>query len=122
MQVPELDIDKRMLDRYQRKVGVRGRLERRIVANLIRHLDEAGFPVRAVDDGEECTDVDLANPMKAAMELIFNLDDCIVFFRPGVRNWVRLVLGNGIDIVSDWCIASKKFDEAMNAFDPEKYA
>lgn len=47
--VPELDHDALMLQRYGIEVSPTGRLERRIVANLITHLAADGFTLVGVD-------------------------------------------------------------------------
>lgn len=123
--VPALDHDAMMLKRFGRKVLVNGRLERRIVANLIAHLESNGFHVTSVYDGEE--DIKVTD-MKSAMELIFNLDDSRVYFSAGPTaddHSVVLVLGNGIDVVSDWTFTEgdpDKFYAVMDQFDGEDYA
>lgn len=122
--VPALAHDALMLARYNVKVTPAGKLERRIVWNLLGHLRDAGFPVASVDDGDDDTAV---TSDKAAMELVFNLDDCHVFFHDGAGgfHWVRLIGGNGIDMVGDWgCPAdpADPWNAAMDAFDGENYA
>jgi hypothetical protein len=123
VQVPELDHDKLMEKRYGSKVDARGKLERRIVANMIGHLERAGWAVSSVFDGDEDTD---AQDMKAAMELVFNLDDAWVYFKKGsLIHPVRLILGNGVDVITDWRYAPDDvdgFNGAMEAFDAEQYA
>jgi hypothetical protein len=123
IEVPTLDHDKMMLERFGHKVSPNGRLERRIVANLIAHLSERGWMVCSVDDGDERTDVTNA---KQAMELIFNLDDVNVFFTNGNRTHrVYLVLGNGLDIISDHTYAAIQdddFDASIDAFDTMEFA
>lgn len=123
VEVPALDHDALMLSKYGVKVSPNGRLERRIVANLIAHLAAAGFAVVGVYDGEEESP---AADAKAAMELIFNLDESYVrFTKDGAMRGVYLVLGNGIDIVSDYSYAegdADGFDAAMQAFDAEAFA
>jgi hypothetical protein len=66
---------------------------------------------------------------KSAMELIFNLDDCWLYFSKdgptdGPIHPVRLISGNGIDIISDWHYAHDDvdgFNAVMDAFEPEDY-
>ena len=72
-------------------------IERQIVWALL-HAMAATHPDRTllVFDGEEnvaCGDA------QAAMEVIFNLDTA--WLRMG-RDWVMLIMGNGIDIISDY--------------------
>ena len=74
------------------------RVERRIVWNLLNKLEAAGFKVVEVVDDEvtRCAD------KMAAMEAIFAVDDSYLFVRKGRRGkrWVKLVGGNGEDIIS----------------------
>lgn len=124
-QPPALDIDALMKSRHNVDVRPEGKLERRIVWNLIQHLGAAGFQVEAVNDGEEITET--INDPKAAMELIFNVDYAGLGFarQGGKRHTVTLVLGNGIDIVSDWNYGNGDpdgFNAAMDTFDAEQYA
>lgn len=124
LQPPALDHDAMMLKRFDSKVSPDGRLERRIVWNLIAHLEREGFQIHSVYDGGETTRVYTG---KDAMELIFNLDVASLrFFKGGHReHGVLLVLGNGIDIVSDWNYFHDDrdgFNAAMDAFDSELYA
>lgn len=121
--VPALDHDAMMERRFGQTVSPNGRLERRIVANLIAHLKRAGFRPYEVYDGEEQTKVKDA---KSAMEVIFNLDEASLRMRKGKHeHGILLVLGNGIDIVSDWNYTDGDpdgFSAAMQAFDSEQYA
>lgn len=85
-----------------------GKIERRIVWNLISQLWDAGFAVVAVDDGEDrvrCAKAE--SPALAAMEAAFAVDECYLIVKPKSRkhsgeHWIKLVGGNGEDIVSDW--------------------
>lgn len=127
MRVPTLDIDRKMLNKYGRKVSPNGRIERRIVAALIAHMEAQDFLVTTVFDGEETTGVSGA---KEAMELIFNLDEASLRFqyhkngdrkRPMFKqHGVLLILGNGEDIISDWNYMlgdHDGFNLAIQAFD-----
>lgn len=120
---PALKIDKVLYGKDNNgRPHPEGVLERRIVWNLFAHLKAAGFDVVVVYDGENEEKVSDA---AEAMEFIFNLDEAHVHFRKdGRAHWLFLVLGNGIDILSDWGIpkTSTGFDEALNAFDAEDYA
>ncbi|MGZ5078635.1 MAG: hypothetical protein ACXWHZ_03710 [Usitatibacter sp.] len=135
--VPDLDIDRRL-----GKPDARGKLERRIVANLIAHLDRNGFVPYRTYDGEEFT---LVGDVKSAMEVVFNLDEVSLRFIPKSwanarlhpitptpeqleeREWgVLLVLGNGVDIISDWNYSKADgdgamFGRAMDAFDADDF-
>lgn len=107
---PKLDIDARLGN-----VSGTGKVERRIVANLIHALDGAGWRISSVDDGE--TDTPVAG-VKDAMELVFNLDEVNVWFaKDGKRHRVYLVLGNGVDVISDWTLTDHDdFNKHVTAF------
>lgn len=120
---PALDHDAMMKAEFGTVVSASGKLERRIVFNLIEHCVAAGFTKLAVYDGEEMTAVADA---KAAMELIFNLDEASMRFRkPGCsEHGVLLVLGEGADCIADWNYTEGDpdgFDAMMNAFDTDNY-
>lgn len=122
--VPELAIDAQLYT-GGRCVSPNGRLERRIVANLIAHLKKHNFRPVSVHDGDEET---RATDTKAVMELVFNLDDCWVYFaRKGYANprSMRLVLGNGDCILSDWRYDlddTDGFNAALEAFNTDDWA
>lgn len=121
MSAPALDHDAMMLERFGRRVTATGRLERRIAAALLDHVQAKGFTLVGVDDGDEVT---AATSTKAAMELIFNLDEArvVVANAAGTRHVILLVLGNGEDIISDWNYGTGDpdgFNAAMDAFDVE---
>lgn len=121
--VPHLKHDAMMKKRFGTEVSATGRRERRIVANLIAHMERAGWKVQGVHDGDG---FDKADTMKAAMELIFNLDLARLYFEKGDdEHGVLLVLGNDLDIVSDWGYSegdTDGFNAAMEKFDAEQYA
>src|SRR4051812_46038888 len=79
--VPELEHDKSMAERYQVKVHARGRGERRVFAALVQHLEANGFVLHSVFDGDEET---IVATKQEAMELVFNLDEASVRFMPAV--------------------------------------
>lgn len=125
-QPPALDIDK-VLD--NERISPNGRLERRIVWNLLMHLEANDWFVRATWDGEARERTKTA---KDAMELIFNLDEVSVRIAKGRErvkgeDWhgILLILGNGIDVLSDWNYTMGDpdgFNAVMEAFDAEDYA
>lgn len=135
--VPQLDIDELMARRHGHTVSPNGKLERRIVAALIAHLESRGFVPMRTWDGEEW---ERTTDTKSAMEVIFNLDEVSLRFIPAakrelversfeeigeVEHGILLVLGNGVDIVSDWNYFADDgdgFNAAMEAFDPEQFA
>jgi hypothetical protein len=121
--VPSLDHDAMMKKRFGHEVSAVGRRERRIVANLIAHMEREGWKVQGVHDGDG---FDKAEDMKAAMELIFNLDDAGLYFeKSGAEHRVLLILGNDLDIISDWNYSegdADGFNAAMEKFDVEQFA
>lgn len=122
-EVPALAYDAMMLKRFGQKVSAQGVLERRIVWNLCAHMEEAGWKVQGVHDGDEFTECVDA---KAAMELIFDLDDAGLYFQKGsAEHRVLLISGNGVDMIGDWNYSLNDkdgFNAAMEAFDTETCA
>lgn len=125
---PELEINKILYRDSQMPGHVR--LEQRIVWNLLKVLETKGFAPHYVDDGDEQTP---ATSKKAAMELLFNLDDAYLFLRhkDGQKDnrgmhrtaWIRFVFGNGLDVVSDYNATNwMGFEDVMDKFDAEVYA
>jgi hypothetical protein len=123
VRVPSLDHDAMMKRRFGTEVSATGRRERRIVANLIAHMEREGWKVQGVHDGDG---FDKTPDMKSAMELIFNLDLAGLYFEKGdAEHRVLLVLGNDMDIVSDWNYSEGDpdgFNAAMEKFDVDQYA
>jgi len=141
IEVPILDHDLKMAKEFGHKVSQDGKLERRIVAALIDHMEQKGFRVTGVWDGEVWEKTDTA---KQAMEFIFNLDDCSLRFvaaegydrdkhektrksynaYASKEHGVYLVLGNGSDIISAWNYNKAdgdRFNAAMESFNTEDY-
>lgn len=112
-----------------REMPVHIRVEQRIVWNLLLVLEEKGFVPHSVDDGDELTKV---KSKKAAMEILFNLDDAYLFLShkggekigDALRTvWIRFVFGNETDVISDYNASNwKGFEDAMDKFNPEAYA
>lgn len=123
VKVPDLAHDAMMKKRFGTEVSPTGRRERRIVANLVAHMERAGWKVQGVHDGDDFTH---APDMKSAMELIFDLDDAGLYFEKGnSEHRVLLILGNDMDIVSDWNYSegdADGFNAAMDKFDVDQYA
>jgi hypothetical protein len=71
--------------------------EATITRKVIKALKDAGQPVTIVFDGGERTPVDGKN---AILNEVFNLDESYLITEDG--SWVRLVMGNGYDIVCDY--------------------
>lgn len=128
LQPPVLDIDVECERRFGWGVQAQGKLERRIVWNMFAYLLARGWAPVSVWDGEERHPVADA---KAAMELVFDLDEATVCFmhKPTDSNEtthsVVLVLGNGVDVISDYGYSdgdADGFRAAMHAFDAEVFA
>lgn len=143
MTPPALEHDALMLARYGMGVAGTGKLERRIVYNLMRHVEANGFRMYAIYDGEETTKVVGAGGLledkdaqseariKAAMELVFNLDEVSLRFRAKAgsgqianrEHGVLVVLGNGEDCIADWNYSegdADGFNAIMEEFDAEE--
>lgn len=121
---PELEINKALYK--DRSMPPHVRREQRIVWNLIHHLHQnGGWTVARVEDGETRPKVTSA---KAAMELLFNLDDAWLGFSNTASkrtHYVRLIFGNDMDVISDWTFSEGDpdgFNAAMDKFDVEAYA
>lgn len=71
--------------------------ERKILRHVVRALRENGTPVRFVFDGEEEVEV---HTLRDIQMQVFNLDDAYLFTESG--SWVRLVLGNEWDTLTDY--------------------
>lgn len=112
--VPKLQIDEQARSRGWRP-SADHLVERQIAWHLLHNLLER-FPDQtiSIDDGEENTGCG-RDPV-AAMELIFNLDECTV--RIGKSNWVLLVCGNGTDLVSDYGV-NPVVEAAVDATDEQ---
>lgn len=117
---PALQHDAMMLERFGRPVHVRGQVERYVVWQLGLLLAAAGWIATSVYGGDEPVPVD---GILAAMELVFDLDEALVFFTnaKGEYHWVYLVLGNGDgdEVISDWSYAHDDpdgFDALMEQF------
>ena len=118
-QPPALDHDAS----FGAKLNANMHLERRIVWNLLLHLQATGFALHSIFDGEE--NIPVTDP-KAAMELIFNLDEAVIHVMlDGHIYAVVLILGNGIDIISDYSWTAdperQDFCMVMEHFDAEDY-
>ena|SRR5665213_1689223 len=127
LQPPALDHDAMMLERFKSKVIPRGKIERRVVWNLLSQLNDAGFTAWAVDDGDERT---ACESIKDVMELVFNLDEAHIYCegKSGKRNWMYIVLGNdGYDAISDYGYHPDPKDDVdgwdaiLNGFDGEEF-
>lgn len=127
--VPTLDGDKQAYAKWGHRLTTWGRRERRIVANLIAHLNSRGFIIVAVDDGGDEEEVITDNNMKDAMEAAFAVDEASLIFvyhqaLEGTRRYtVDLIFNNGndgLDVISNH--SGGLFDKAMDDFDAEVFA
>lgn len=127
IQPPELDHDAYMLKRFHQQVIPRGKIERRVMANLLNYLMANGFtPVELADGSDEAEKV---CDIKSTMELAFNLDECHIYFdynnsgKP--KHWIFFVFGNdGPDIVNDYGCPKEDHDgwnTVMDLFNPDDY-
>ena len=121
MKTPSLEIDKQLgpLNRY-------ARMYRRVIANLLDHIQKAGFTLIGVNDGEE---LHTTTTIKSAMEIIFNLDECHIWVSDKPRkhrHYIFVVLGNEDpeDIICDYSFTDgdpDSFEKTMEQFDAEKF-
>ncbi|ASD51887.1 hypothetical protein JT318_gp02 [Pseudomonas phage PspYZU01] len=122
VECPALEIDAELYKGRTMPAGAK--TERRIVANLLAFLRFHGWPVVSVWDGEESEQV---SSDKAALELIFNLDESRVYFGGGPKalHSVVLVCGNVDDIICDYTFTKDDPDgwaSLMDSFDAYTYA
>lgn len=82
-------------------VEERLQVEREIVGRLIDMALDEGWKLDSVWDGEEDTHV---HDKEAALDTIFAVDEStLTFFQePRTRRSVLIVLGNGVDVISDY--------------------
>lgn len=92
------------------------RVEHAIVRALIRQLKAAGWEARYVYNGEDRTYLRTENQ---ALEAVFAVNDVNLYFiKDKARHWVRLIAGNGEDIISDWSYSAQckdDFDDRLEA-------
>jgi hypothetical protein len=108
--VPLLNID---VD-CERELSPNQRNERRVLAALLTYLAENGIVPAFIDDGEDRVKVD---SIAEVMELVFNLDDCVLYVKPinsKARYGIRLIQGN-----SWWELVA---DNALPVEDPKDFA
>lgn len=85
-------------------------LERVIVKHLIETMAAHGWHVDHVwDGGEEVHSSEIGGLLDAA----FAVDESQIIFenRAGRQHWVSIILGNGIDCISDYSIAAHRADD-----------
>lgn len=92
-----------------------GQKLRQTIYDLLTTITEGAesFDVVGIDDGEDFTFVDT---IKGAMELIFNLDECLIIVKSkkskSSRHYIALVLCNDepADVISDWSYHTNDHD------------
>lgn len=129
--IPALDVDDVMLQEHGQRLSLVEKAERRIVANLIDHLKRHGFCLHSVLNSDSNVRV---KSMKKAMEAIFEADNNPVLYvrkhaascqAERVVHGIQIVLGNGIDMISDYTFSigdADGFAAAMENFDAEDRA
>lgn len=102
----------------QQAIELRNRieLERRIIRHVVRELRAAGFEPDTVYDGGEYVK---AHTERAVLDAVFAVDDATVHFDRGAgangrAHGVYFVLGNGIDVLSDWHCGDAAFDAVLD--------
>lgn len=100
----------------------RARLELAIVNQLFESATKAGYRLY---EGEE---VGIVGPSQELKELLFDLDDAVVFVDDAATNaevgWISLVFGNdGYDLISDYTVNLEEFlkdcDQLANRLEEE---
>lgn len=124
LNAPKLQIDQTLADIRKEPLNVSPsrKLEQRIVATLCKEMRAAGWDVWQIDDGGD--DMEPVHTAQEAMEHVFNLDECWLYFRKQTtQGWVDhpvlLICGNGADIISDWRFTdgdADGFSALMDAF------
>lgn len=90
-------------------VNQRLALERVIIKHLIETMAANGWNVDHIWDGvDEARTADLG----AQLDAVFAVDESqIIFENPqGRQHWVSIILGNGIDCISDYSYAQHRAD------------
>jgi len=91
-------------------VNQRLALERVIIKNLIQTMAAHGWKVDHIwDGGAEVRTADLG----AQLDAIFAVDESQIIFEnyAGRQHWVSLILGNGVDVISDYSYAQNRADD-----------
>lgn len=94
-------------------------LERIIVQRVIGDLLEAGFSL-GVNDGEETTLTHSKDMLQITQAMFSTDEDYLLVYRPFGQErhfgWVRLIHGNGRDIISDYTVNLETCLHGANAF------
>ena len=88
-------------------------IEVRVVTKLFEMLEEGGVWVpKKVDDGG--SDHVPVTTWKEALEAIDSVELSALFVTDGIQtSWVVLILGNGVDVVSDYSCSDPAFEALM---------
>jgi hypothetical protein len=139
VQIPTLEGDRRAFNHHGTTLNSWNRRERRIVANLIAHLDANGYRVIGVDDGGDDPEPTPSGDMKEVMEHCFAVDQCDLLVRhkdavtnidePGaVTHFITLIFNNGndgLEVISDEAVHrgdAVRFQPVLDAFEAEVFA
>jgi hypothetical protein len=96
-------------------------LENRIIGTLVARLNKAGWTLDAYYDCDDYVQAFVpCRTSRALKEWVTQVEDVDARFtrRDGRSHTVRLIAGNGVDIVSDWTVARDRdddFDATMDA-------
>jgi hypothetical protein len=82
------------------KEAWKGKPEYRILSKLWKAFNDAGNPIRFVDDGDEMNPVDNKEEF---WYQVLNLDD--FFLCTATGQWVRIVMGNEWDALIDYVVS-----------------
>jgi len=136
VEVPALKCDQKSLLKYGTILTSWNRRERRIVANLIAHLNRNGYSVIGVYDGDEEVAV---KDVRGAMEVAFGGDKAELIVRhseadqtlglKGACDHVIILVFNngndGLDVIENTAIHrgdAGRFTPVLEAFHPEVFA
>lgn len=139
--VPTLNCDRALFQRYGTTLKPWNRIERRIVANLIAHLDINGYRVIGVDDGDSENEAVPTPTGKAkdVMEVAFTVDSCDLLVRhkdavttidePGaVTHYIALHFNadkSGLNVIHNSVVHrgdASRFQPILDAFEAEVFA
>jgi len=84
--------------------------ERKIIAHLIDTMRSHGWTVNHVyDGGDECHNCATTD---ATLEHVFSVDESQIIFEnmAGRQHWALIILGNGVDCITDYSYAQHRAD------------
>ena len=87
-------------------------IEVKIVTKLFEMFEEEGWVPKMVDDGGD--DYVYVTTWSEALEVIDSVEWSALFVTDGIQtSWVVLILGNGVDVVSDYSCSDRAFEALM---------